>query len=361
MLRKTNVHFPNEYDNGEVTFPINGGRVFFLDVIRTLRDRLMKPDLPLGRLCVKINDILWRPEAYLYNNGKSITDNVGSYDEVYSLYSPPVFMTPYMMEDQVLTSPYLSEEEFNSSVVKFDYYANIDIVDTTPQNNLSYRIMVPSRIVKRMKLVTDDMKCGDFPYIWELIVELNPDEYNSDRMAEWAYSHFVDCIVMNNRGERQYINMDHINTGNVASSCDKISALLNMDTLLFSDFAQDELQHPVTEFYMFKRWGDEAIPRLQSLLTRAHAVPYSKSNRRDLEQFLLTYVKLCTRAEASSVRPPSWPYRNPNMVNEDFFISSCFNKGCGCAENIHDFMEAYAVVEEVAYLNAGCIPYNLIT
>ena len=356
MLRKTNVLFPNEYDNGEVEFPVNEGKVAFLDVLRTLKDRLAKPDLPIGRIYIKVNGILWRPEAYLYENGKSITNEVGSYDEIYSLYSPPLFMPPYMSEQQIIESPYISEEEFTTAVLKFDYYATIDIVDSA--SNLMDRIMVSSRSVKRMALSTEDRKCGEFPYIWEIILELEATDYDRTRLVEWATWFFVECIVVNNKGEKQDIDMSKVNPNTIGCNCNKIADLLNMNPLDFKDFANDSLQHPVTEYYMFKRWGCDAVKRLQTLLMEIHSMPYSKTNRMNLEQFLLAYIGLCNRVEATSVRPPSWPYRNPTLINEDFFISSTFTQGCSCT-GIQDFMEGYAIVEDVPYFNKGCVPYSI--
>jgi hypothetical protein len=357
MSSTISVKFPNEYDNKDVSFPLRDSKLAFVDVITKLQQELLATELgrdstsnvstlPLSRMYITIGGVLWKPEAYLTANNRSIVDYVSDYTDEYIPYSPPEFMPAFIGETtSIITTSDIDEETFTTNQVAFNYYATVDIVDTTPNNNLLYRIVIPSKVAR--KIITPQTVTK--PYTWEFILELESNQYDPNRLVEWATWLFNECIVYDNTGKMLQINYNSVDPLTIASAFPAVASILEVDVLDFDDFAPSTLQHPVVEYYMFKRWGTEAVLRLHQLLTNYHSTQLSSAEASDLEQYLKMYLKFCDRAETTSIRPPCWPYRNPASLDENLFISTDYARS-DVQTPIHDFIETYPFVEEVNYL-----------
>ena len=341
MAFNAKVKFPNKLEKEDVEFTVRQNKIHFVDVITTLYSRFSNPNYPIGYLYVTINGVLWEPQIYIHIDGKYISETMTDPENMYNLYKAPHFMIPYI--GGISSIKDLSVEEDKLINLEVNYCTLINLLES---DQIKYRVLLPPTIARQIMVGRDDNK-----FVWEYNLDLIPGEIDPNRITEWATSLFIDCIVYNEDWDVIPINLDTINVNNIKESTKGISNLLVFGSPSIEDYADTPLQHPLVEYFMFKFWGSLAVDRLNRIMKEMHISSVS------LNDFFLIYTQLCDRAEASSVRPPCWPYHNPLTVRETYFISNSY--AATKSDTVHNFHNTYPIVDEVTYLNKGCNPYHL--
>lgn len=335
MSFNAEVKFPHEFNKKEVAFNSRQGKLHFVDAIATLYPHFNNPEYPMKYLYITVDNVLWEPNVFVTENN-NITEIKNS-DE----YRAPQFMVPFNTKPNIIRDLYLDPTQLNNLEVGFCTFVNLLESDT-----IKYRIVVPPTVAVHIMAGR-----GGDKFVWEYNLDLNPGEIDHSRITECATYLFVNCVVYDSVWNVVPINIDTINVNNVKECTACIADLLTIGKLNSEIFCDAPLQHPLVEYFIFSWWGCLAVDRLHRILKEMH------SSSIILNDFFLIYSQLCTRAEVSSARPPSWPYRNPLNVKESYFIGNHY--AADKPKSILNFWNTYPVVDNVTYLNSGCNPYNL--
>lgn len=335
MAFTTRVKFPHKLNPEEISLTVRQDGVHFVDVLAVLHKHL---HCPINNLYITVNSIPWSPPVF-YDKSSGIITEDKSEDAVE--YSVPYFMPPFLYDSYPLSDLSLSIEELVNLEVGYCTFINL-----LESNTIKYIIAIPPHVAEKILAGREANKS-----VWEYNLDLIPGEIDFNRITEWATCLFLDCVVYDNNYNSIPINLSTVNVNNIQETTTDIANLLKLSQLSIEPYLDTPLQHPVVEYFMFKRLGNIAADRLNHKLKNMH----DSSIR--LNEFFLIYLQLCDRAEASSARPPSWPYRNPLLVKESYFISNSYASDKG--HPIHNFKSTYPVVEDITYLNTNCMPYKL--
>lgn len=337
MAFSTGVKFPHELNRKEIVFNLRQDKLHFVDAIAALYPHFNNPEYPMKYLYIIVNNVLWEPNVYIAEDN-TLTEVKNS--DRYDTYKAPQFMVPFNTKSSSIKNLHLNPDQLNDVEVGFCTFINL-----LENDIIKYKIVVPPSVAIQIMAGRGDK------FVWEYNLDLNPGEVDCNRITELATYLFINCVVYDKDWNVVPINIDTINVNNIKESTSVISDLLVIGKLNPEVFSDAPLQHPLVEYFIFTKWGCLAVDRLHKILKEMH------SSSLILNDFFLIYSQLCTRAEISSARPPSWPYRNPLNVKESYFIANHY--AADKPKTVLNFWNTYPVVDSVTYLNSGCNPYNL--